>query len=90
MCGSERLGPRGRLLFSEGDLWLRFSLRSGRRNRSDFKVEFGRACRDCGALTMVLDDDVRARFDQLADELPAESGPGPVFVRSPSGRMPDS
>ncbi len=52
-------------------------------------VEFGHACRDCGAMTLVLADDVRARLDELADELPAESGPGPAFVKGPRGRMPD-
>lgn len=71
-CGSERLSPVGELISADKwreRLYLRFSRPGLLKPRPSFEAGFARACRECGALLVLLSEDDRRRLDAVADDL---------------------
>lgn len=72
VCGSERLSPVGELI--SADRWkerlrFRFSRPGLLKARPTFDAGFARACRECGALFVLLSQEGRKRLDEVADDL---------------------
>jgi len=77
VCGSERLSPVGELI--SADRWkerlqFRFSRPGLLKPRPTFNAGFARACRDCGALFVLLSEESRERLDAVADDLTDAEG----------------
>lgn len=56
---------------------LRFAKKGFLSAKPTFVAGYGRACRDCGAVALMLDDASRRRLDDVADKLDDVEGYAP-------------